>query len=152
MFIIIVFRLGSDKLICYLFYCLSQGKSHGMCLLAWGLGWVIFHFRLFNSILIVNWISLFFLIFYIVLTSYVYYYCIWLCFNTLFLHRIFTVLSKGIRHGTWLLAWEFLLFFSVLHFAYASSFRLLLLRLCSNRCAEALVVYRNSLLNRLTEV
>ena len=36
--------------------------------------------------------------------------------------------------------------------SYASSFRLLLLRLCSNRCAEALVVYRNSLLNRLTAV
>ena len=34
----------------------------------------------------------------------------------------------------------------------ASSFRLLLLRLCSNRCAEAFVVYRNSLLNRLTAV
>ena len=32
----------------------------------------------------------------------------------------------------------------------ASSFRLLLLRLCSNRCAEALVVYRNPLLSRLT--
>ena len=34
----------------------------------------------------------------------------------------------------------------------ASSFRLLLLRLCSSRCAEALVVHRNSLLNRLTAV
>ena len=33
---------------------------------------------------------------------------------------------------------------------YASSFRLLLLRLYSNRCVEALVVYRNYLLNRLT--
>ena len=30
----------------------------------------------------------------------------------------------------------------------ASTFRLLLLRLCSNRCAEALLAYRNSLLNR----
>ena len=30
-----------------------------------------------------------------------------------------------------------------------SCFRLLLLRLCNNRCAEALVAYRNSLLNRL---
>ena len=34
----------------------------------------------------------------------------------------------------------------------ASSFRLLLLRLCSSMCAESLVVYRNSLLNRLTAV
>ena len=47
-----------------------------------------------------------------------------------------------------LLAWEFLLFSTVLHFAYASSFRLLL----SNWCAEALVAYRNSLLNRLSIV
>ena len=30
----------------------------------------------------------------------------------------------------------------------ASSFRLLLVRLCTNRCAEALAAYRNSLLNR----
>ena len=30
----------------------------------------------------------------------------------------------------------------VLLFAYASSFRLLLLRLCNNRCAEALGVYQ----------
>ena len=35
---------------------------------------------------------------------------------------------------------EFMLFSSVLPFAYASSFRLLLSQLCSNRCAEALVV------------
>ena len=43
-------------------------------------------------------------------------------------------------------------FQSVLPFAYASSFRLLLLRLCSNRCAEAIVAYRNSLLKRLNIV
>ena len=36
MFIIIVFRLGSDKLVGCLFYCISQGISHGMGLLAWG--------------------------------------------------------------------------------------------------------------------
>ena len=34
MFIIIVFRLGSDKLFCF-FYTLSQGTSHEMWLLAW---------------------------------------------------------------------------------------------------------------------
>ena len=34
----------------------------------------------------------------------------------------------------------------------ASSFRLLLLGLSSNRCAEALMVHRNSLLNWLTAV
>ena len=37
MFIIIVFRLGSDKLVCCLFYRLSQGISHEMWLLAWGM-------------------------------------------------------------------------------------------------------------------
>ena len=36
MFIIIVFRLGSDKLVSCFFYYLSQGISHGMGLLAWG--------------------------------------------------------------------------------------------------------------------
>ena len=36
MFIIIVFIVGSDKLVSCLFYCLSQGISHGMWLLAWG--------------------------------------------------------------------------------------------------------------------
>ena len=35
MFIIIVFRLGSDKLVCCLF-CLFQGLGHGMRLLTWG--------------------------------------------------------------------------------------------------------------------
>ena len=36
----------------------------------------------------------------------------------LFLRRISTVLSQGISHGMWLLAWEFLLIKSVLHFAF----------------------------------
>ena len=49
-----------------------------------GGGWMIFHFRLFNFFF-VNSISLcVFSICYIVLTCYVYYYCIWLSFNTLF--------------------------------------------------------------------
>ena len=57
MFIIIVYWLGSDKLYCF-FYCLSQGTSHGMWLLASGRV-MLFHFRLFKSILFfVNWISL----------------------------------------------------------------------------------------------
>ena len=37
-FIIIVFRLGSDKLVSCFFYCLSQGISHRMWLLAWERG------------------------------------------------------------------------------------------------------------------
>ena len=36
----------------------------------------------------------------------------------LFLRRISTVLSQGISHGMRLLAWEFLLFKSILHFAF----------------------------------
>ena len=53
MFINVVFRLASDKLILFLyrnlgslqdFYCLSQGISHGMRLLALGGEWMIFHF------------------------------------------------------------------------------------------------------------
>ena len=36
MFIIIAFRLGSDKFVSCFFCCLSQGISHGMWLLAWG--------------------------------------------------------------------------------------------------------------------
>ena len=87
----------------------------------------------------------------------------------LFLRRISTVLSQGISHGMWLLASEFLLIKSVLHFAFLHFLNccsyydyvvicvlrpswLLLLRLCSNRCAEALVAYRNSLLNRFNIV
>ena len=50
MFIIIVFRLGSDKLIFCFFYCLSQIMSHGMWLLTWGRA-DDFSFRLFKSIL-----------------------------------------------------------------------------------------------------
>ena len=36
LFIIIVFRLGSDKLVSCFFYSLSPGISHEMRLLAWG--------------------------------------------------------------------------------------------------------------------
>ena len=54
---------------------------------------------------------------------------------------------QGIGHGMCLLTWEFLLFSSVLPSLYASSFRLLLLRLCNNRCAEALVVKHKSQLD-----
>ena len=53
----------------------------------------------------------------IVQTCYVYYYCIWLL-NTIcscFFSRL--LFSPRISHGLWLLAWEFLLFSSVLHFA-----------------------------------
>ena len=88
--------------------------------------WMIFHFRLFKSILFLfiefHYV---FSISYLVLTCYVYYYCMYLIrfYHALFLflRRISTVLSQGISHGMWLLAWKFLLFSSVLPFEYASS-------------------------------
>ena len=58
----------------------------------------------------------------------------------MFLRMISTVLSQEISHGMRLHAWEFLLIKSASFRVLASSFRQLLLRLCSNRCAEALVV------------
>ena len=144
LFIIIVFRLGGDKLVSCFFYTVFSKVSVTRCDSSHGGGIMIFHFRLFKSILFLFIeIHYAFSISYNVLTCNVYYYCIWYGFITLFscfFRRIFTVLSQGISHGMWLLAWEFLLFSSVLPFTYASSFRLLLLQLCNNRCAEALVV------------
>ena len=61
-------------------------------------------------------------------------------------------LPRGSVTGCDSLAGEFLLFSSALPSAYASSFPLLLLPLFSNRCADALMVYKNSFLNRLTAV
>ena len=59
---------------------------------------------------------------YIVLTCYVYYYCIWFGFNTLFSCFFARVLlfsrNVSVMHGMWLLASEFLLIKSVLHFAF----------------------------------
>ena len=76
MFIIIVFRLNSDKI----FY-LSQWIRHGMWLLSWGKV-IIFYFWLFKSIIFfANWISVALSISCIVLTCYVYYYSIWWSFN-----------------------------------------------------------------------
>ena len=51
-----------------------------------GGGWMIFHFRLFQVPFVFLLIEFhyFFFISYIVLTRFVYYYCIWLDFNTLF--------------------------------------------------------------------
>ena len=68
----------------------------------------------------------------------------------LFLRKISTVLTQGISHGMWLLAWEILLIKSVLHFAF--------LHLLSGSyyyddvligmLRPSIVAYRNSLLNR----
>ena len=85
-----------------------------------------------------------FSIFYMVPTCYIYIYCIPFGFNKLFSYSFaeFLLFSPkiSVTGCVWLLALQFLLFYSVLPFAYASSFWLLLLRLCSNRCAGTLAV------------
>ena len=76
LFIIIVIRLGSDKLSSVSTSVFTKGSVTG-CDSTLGGGWVIFHFRVLKSILFFgNWISLYFSISYIVITCYVYYYCI----------------------------------------------------------------------------
>ena len=87
-----------------------------------GGGWMIFHFQVFKSILFfVNWNSLYF---FQLLYSTNMLCLLLLCLIgfqnnlLLFLRWIYTVLSQGISHGMWLLAWEFLLIKSVLHFAF----------------------------------
>ena len=67
----------------------------------------------------------------------------------LFICKISSVFSRGISNWMRLLAWEFMLFFGVCTSLCipVSSFCILLLWLCivcSNRCAENLVVYRNT--------
>ena len=86
-FIIIIFKFGSDKLVSCFFYCLSvTSNCHGMWLLGWGR--VDDDFFLFDcsspfySLLIEFHYA--FPISYLVLTCYVNYYCIWLCFNPFF--------------------------------------------------------------------
>ena len=77
LFIIIVIRLGSHKLVSCFFYCLSQMIR----LLAWGrvnngeLGGIIFDYSIPFCFLLTEF-NYAFSISYIVLTCYVYYYCI----------------------------------------------------------------------------
>ena len=100
----------------------------------------------------VNWISLFFFLSHIVLTCYVYCYCMWLDFNTLFscFFAGFLLFSpKGSVTGCDSSLGSFCYSLVTSFRVHASSFRLLLLRLCGNRCAEALVIYRNSLMGLL---
>ena len=75
-------------------------------------GWFLI-FEYSSPFFFVNWNSLYFSNSYIVLTRYVYYYCIWYDFKMLFPHFF-----VGDRHGMWLLALEFLLIKSVFHFAF----------------------------------
>ena len=92
----------------------------------WEVGWsFIFDYSsLFCFLLIEIYITS--SISYMVLTCYVYYYCI--VFDNVLkgsspvLRRISTVLFHRISHGMWLLTWEFLLIKSVLHFAFVHLF------------------------------
>ena len=108
MFIIIVFRIHSDKLVCCLFYSLSPRDQSRDVTPRLGGGWMIFHFRLFKSILFfVKWISLFF--FHLLYSTNMF--CLLLLYMIRFKHALFlflrgisTVLFQGISHGMWLLA------------------------------------------------
>ena len=88
LFSIIVFRLGSDKLSPVSSTVFPKGSVTGcVWLLAWG-GWMdgwcfIFEYSSPFCFLLIQ-IHYAFSISYIVLTCYVYYYCIWQGFNTLF--------------------------------------------------------------------
>ena len=147
MCIIIVFWVGTDKLFSCFFsgflQSLPRDQSRDVTLSLGEAGW-FFIVRLLKFILFfVNWIHYAFPSI-INITCYVYYYCIWLSFNSLFFcffAGFFLFSPKGSVTGC---------DFSLSSFCYskvyfisrrASSFRLLLLRLWSNRCGEALVVY-----------
>ena len=108
-----------------------------------GGGWMIFHFRLLSRFcfLLIEF-HYAFSISYTVLTCYVYYCCIWLGFYPLFscFFAVFLLFSsKGSVTGCDSSLGSFVIL-TVLPFSHASSFRLLLLRLCNNMCAEALLV------------
>ena len=121
LFIMIVFRLGSDKLVSCFFYCLFPRYQSRDVIPCFGEGgwFLIFDCSSPFCFLLIE-LHYAFSISNIVLTYYVYYYyCIWLCFNSLF-----SCSFAG-----------FLLFLS-----RVSSFRLLLLQLCNNRCVDALAV------------
>ena len=75
-------------------------------------------------------------------------YKLFMCFFALLLLSLPRDQSRDVTPRFGVLVFEKCTLFRFL----ASSFWLLLLRLGSNRCAETLVVYRNSLLNRLTAV
>ena len=76
-FFIIVFRLGSDKLLSLVSSTVFPKGSVTGCDSSLRGGWMVFHFRLFKSICFLL-IEIHYTFFnsYIVLTCYVYYYCI----------------------------------------------------------------------------
>ena len=85
LFIHIVYRLGSDKLVSCFLFGLPQGISRGMWLLAWGrVNDFSFSIIQVHFVFLLVEIHYAFSISCIVLTCYVYYYCIWYGFNTLF--------------------------------------------------------------------
>ena len=95
MFIIIAFSVGSDELVCCLFYCLSQGMSRDVTP-RWGR---VDDFSLsIVEVLLFLLIEFQYVLFFISYTNtlYLLLYCTLLsCFFT----RISTVLSQGISHG-----------------------------------------------------
>ena len=157
MFMIIVFRLSNDELVCCLF-CLYQGISHGMCMtprLGEGGWFFIFDCSSLFCFLLIEF-HCFFSISYIVLACYVYYYCILFGFNTLFFCFFAGFLlfsSKGSVKacdsslGSFCYSPVYFLSHVHLHYAYYYYDYVVI-----GVLAEALLVYRNSLLNRLTAV
>ena len=130
MFIVIVFIPGiRDMLLCCLFYCLSardQSRDVTPRLVEGGYFFIFVCSSPFCFLLIEFHYSFSFS--YLVLTWYVYYYCIWLGFNTLVscsFARFLLFSLKGLVTGCDSLLGS--LFSSVLTFVYASSFPLLLL-------------------------
>ena len=85
MFITIVFRLGADKRVSCFFYSLSPRDQSRDVTPRLGGGWITMIFDYSNTFcfLLIE-IHYGFSISYIVITYYVYYYCIWYGFNTLF--------------------------------------------------------------------
>ena len=134
----------------------SKGSVTG-CDSLLGVGWTIFHFRLFKSFcfLLIEYNHIFFSISYIVLTCYVYYYCVLLGFNTLFscFFAGFILFSpKGSVTGC---------DSSLGSFCHSPVYFLLRMHLHSGYyyydnvvvgVLRPLMVFRNSLLNRLTAV
>ena len=111
-------------------------------------GWFLIY-RLFKSILfLLIEFNYAFSITYTVLACYVYYYCIY--FSPDSSQDFYYSLRRDPSRYVTLYYLVSIILLCTSFRVYESSFRQLLLWLCGNRCAEALVFYRNSFLNRLT--
>ena len=138
------FSLFEDDLFSTVSWVVSLLKLLCCVYLRYKGGWIIFHFSIVLFYFLLSEFNFTFSISK-VLTFHVYYYCIWLGYFKLFsclFAGCFQFSPKGSVKGvTSRLEWEFLLYFNVTSFRFhASSFPLLLLRLCNGGCAEAFVV------------